>query len=105
MLHQGNILKMMTRSKGAGSSLGHGSEEPALHPGPIWPTMCQALQVAVASADLLSRKSRDGRWEVPSLDGALDITSPDRPDCIRGASGVTTLTKEKNIGFQIKVAE
>ena len=104
MSHQGNTLKMTTRSKGAGSSPGHRSKEQALHPGPTWPTMCQALWVAVGSADLLSRKSRDGRWEVPSLDGTLDITSLDQPDCIRGASGVTTLTKEK-IGFQIKVAE
>ena len=104
MLHQGNPLKMTTRSKGAGSSPGHRSKEQALHPGPTWPTMCQALWVAVGSADLLSRKSRDGRWEVPSLDGTLDITSLDQPDCIRGASCVTTLTNEK-IGFQIKVAE
>lgn len=105
MLHQGNTLKMMTRSKGAGGSLGHRSEDLALHLGPTWRTVCQALQVAVASADLLSRKSRGGRWEVPSLEGALDITCLDQPDCIRGASGVTTLTKEKNMGFQIKVAE
>ena len=43
MLHQGNTLKMMTRSKGAGGSLGHGSEDLDLHPGPTWPTECQAL--------------------------------------------------------------
>lgn len=43
MLHQGNTLKMMTRSKGVGGSLGHRSEDLALHPGPTWPTVCQAL--------------------------------------------------------------
>lgn len=42
------------------------------------PMVCQALQVAVASADLLSEKGRGGPQEGLFLDGNLNIDSLDQ---------------------------